>query len=91
MGFEAKPAISPGILLNLEVMQQMQQQRSLRRVNELVNVCFDECVSDMSLTRQLTTGEAACIQSCTEKFLAFSALVGSSFVASLAADPKFKA
>ena len=83
--------ISAPIQQNLVGMQQLQQQRSLRRVNELANTCFDECITDFSVTRQLGSGERDCLHACTQKYLAFTALVGQSFLESLAADPRFRA
>lgn len=81
----------PGPLLQtVLLMQAAQEQRALRRVNMLANTCFDACVNDFSLTRQLGSTETSCIHMCTQKYLAFSAVVGQSFLNSLADDPRFK-
>eukprot|EP00966_Prymnesium_polylepis_P281535 6505137-Prymnesium_polylepis.2 len=91
MSASEAPPLTPGMVEALVTMQQMQQTRSLRRVNELATTCFDECIDDFAMSRQLRSGEADCIQACTEKYLAFSVLVGKSFVTSIANDPRFKA
>ncbi|KAL1500006.1 hypothetical protein AB1Y20_012683 [Prymnesium parvum] len=82
--------LAAGVRQHVLQMQAMQQTRALRRVNELADVCFDACVTDFSLTRQLMSGERACLEVCAHKYLAFSALAGQAFVRSLATDARFK-
>lgn len=72
--------------LQLQYMQSVQQRRALLRVNGLVDTCFDACITDFSLTRQLGSGETECMRSCAAKYLALSEIVGQSFVAVLAAE-----
>ena len=65
----------------LSAMEKANQQRSLMWMNRLTARCFDECVSDMNLTRQMRTSEEKCVVACTRKFMEVSLLVGQRFVA----------
>ncbi|KAL3932965.1 MAG: hypothetical protein SGPRY_000489 [Prymnesium sp.] len=87
----SEPSLAAGMVANLMMMQAMQEQRSLTRLNQLADTCFDQCVTDFSLTRQLGSSEQGCLQSCTEKYLAFSVLAGDSFLSTLEKNPRFKA
>ena len=67
---------------HLSQMQRLQQQRALKSVNELADRCFDVCISDFGLTRQLRSQESDCIDKCVQKYLDMSLRSGQGFAQS---------
>ena len=67
---------------HLAQMQRLQQQRALKSVNELADRCFDVCISDFGLTRQLRSQESDCIDKCVQKYLDMSLRSGQGFAQS---------
>ena len=68
-------------------MRSLQHERAIARVNKLVDRCFDECVDDFGLTRQLRSQEETCLSACAQKFVALSAQVGHTF-ATVMTEPR---
>ena len=60
-------------------MREIQHGRALLRMNRLADVCFDACIEDMAVTRQVRSSEDQCICACVKKYLATSLLVGAAF------------
>ena len=65
--------------MKLDAMRRLQDERALPWVNSLVDRCFEACVTDMALTRQLRSSEAECVSACTGKFVAVSTMIGERF------------
>jgi hypothetical protein len=63
----------------LRAMRRKQDESVLLRVNNLADACFDACITDFALTKQLKQHETLCVADCTKKYLALSALVGVAF------------
>mmetsp|Transcript_58775 Transcript_58775/g.131015 ORF Transcript_58775/g.131015 Transcript_58775/m.131015 type:complete len:92 (-) Transcript_58775:472-747(-) len=83
------PSLPSGMVEQLGHMQTLQKQRALQRVNGVSDTCFNECVTDFSLTRNLGSQETACVQACVQKYLEFSNRVGQAFLTELAADARW--
>ena len=60
-------------------MKAIEQKKALIRINECVDRCFNECIEDFGITRQLRPREEQCIHNCTFKFLEMSTIVGQVF------------
>ena len=81
----APPPHETQLMFNqLAYMQHLQHERALRRVNGVVDKCFDECVTDFMVTRHLSPAEGACLDTCSRKYLLFQAHVGDAFTQALA-------
>jgi import inner membrane translocase subunit TIM9 len=76
-----------------EFMKHLEEQQvkdSLRMYNNLVESCFDKCVTSFR-SKQLEEGEAKCMTQCTEKFLKLTQRVGfryNEYQNQKVADPK---
>lgn len=59
-------------------LEEMQVKDTLRMINNMVELCFSECVSGFK-SKALTSPEEKCINTCAEKFLKHSGRVGQRF------------
>jgi len=66
----------------LLAMKAIEQKRALIRINECVDRCFNRCIEDFGITRQLRPNEELCVHNCTLKYLEMSAIVGQVFAQS---------
>ncbi|CAE8611172.1 unnamed protein product [Polarella glacialis] len=65
----------------MQVMQQlndMQMQESMNTYNNLVERCFNECVTSFR-TKGLDGTEEQCVKRCVQKFMSFSQRVAQRF------------
>ena len=62
----------------LQKLEEMQVKDTLRMINNMVELCFTECVSGFR-SKALTTPEEKCVNTCAEKFLKHSGRVGQRF------------
>jgi import inner membrane translocase subunit TIM9 len=62
----------------MAVMQELQIQDSMRLYNELVYLCFNNCV-DSFRSSKLEGKEEACVLKCAQKFLKLAARAGQRF------------
>lgn len=60
-------------------MSRMQQLRGLKAVNEMADRCFDACINDFAMTRQLRSSETECLDKCVQKYLDLSLRSGQGF------------
>ena len=59
-------------------LENMQVKDTLRMINNMVELCFSECVTSFR-QKSLATYEEKCINTCAEKFLKHSGRVGQRF------------
>jgi import inner membrane translocase subunit TIM9 len=59
-------------------LEDMQVKDTLRMINNMVELCFSECVTSFR-QKALATPEEKCINTCAEKFLKHSGRVGQRF------------
>ena len=59
-------------------LEEMQMKDTLRMINNMVELCFSECVTAFR-QKSLTTAEDKCVSTCAEKFLKHSGRVGQRF------------
>ena len=62
----------------LQKLEELQVKDTLRMINNMVELCFSECVSGFR-SKALTTPEEKCVNTCAEKFLKHSGRVGQRF------------
>jgi import inner membrane translocase subunit TIM9 len=62
----------------MAVLQELQIQDSMRLYNELVYLCFNNCV-DSFRSSKLEAKEEACVTKCAQKFLKLAARAGQRF------------
>ena len=62
----------------LQKLEEMQVKDTLRMINNMVELCFSECVSGFR-QKTLTSVEEKCVCTCAEKFLKHSGRVGQRF------------
>jgi len=62
----------------LSVMSEMQVEESMNTYNNLVERCFNECVTTFR-SKGLEQNEINCTQRCVQKFMAFSQRVAQRF------------
>lgn len=62
----------------LQKLEELQVKDTLRMINNMVELCFSECVSNFK-SKALTTPEDKCVSTCAEKFLKHSGRVGQRF------------
>jgi import inner membrane translocase subunit TIM9 len=53
---------------NIEALQQAQIRVMIKNLNELVTMCFDNCIYNFK-TRKLDNSEELCLSRCTEKYM----------------------
>ena len=59
-------------------LEDMQVKDTLRMINNMVEMCFSECVTTFR-AKTLAAPEEKCINTCAEKFLKHSGRVGQRF------------
>ena len=52
-------SLNPDIAEQLVYMQRIQQSQSLMRVNSVAETCFNGCITDFSMTRQMRSAPLA--------------------------------
>mmetsp|Transcript_29805 Transcript_29805/g.77122 ORF Transcript_29805/g.77122 Transcript_29805/m.77122 type:complete len:97 (+) Transcript_29805:75-365(+) len=62
----------------LQKLDELQVKDTLRMINNMVELCFSECVCGFR-SKALTTPEEKCVSTCAEKFLKHSGRVGQRF------------
>jgi import inner membrane translocase subunit TIM9 len=62
----------------MQKLQELQVKDTLRMINNMVELCFSECVSSFR-QKALTSSEEKCVSTCAEKFLKHSGRVGQRF------------
>ena len=62
----------------MQKLEELQVKDTLRMINNMVELCFSECVSGFR-SKALTTPEEKCVNTCAEKFLKHSGRVGQRF------------
>ena len=62
----------------MQKLDEMQVKDTLRMINNMVELCFSECVCGFR-SKELTNPEEKCINTCAEKFLKHSGRVGQRF------------
>ena len=72
--------LTHAILLSAAVqkLEELQVKDTLRMINNMVELCFSECVTGFR-SKALTTPEEKCVNTCAEKFLKHSGRVGQRF------------
>ena len=71
----------------LQKLEEMQVKDTLRMINNMVELCFSECVSGFR-SKVLTSPEEKCVNTCAEKFLKHSGRVGQRFGELWMAEPQ---
>ena len=74
----APDASSPASAAALQKLDELQVKDTLRMINNMVELCFSECVTGFR-SKALTTTEEKCVNTCAEKFLKHSGRVGQRF------------
>ena len=59
-------------------LEELQVKDTLRMINNMVELCFSECVTGFR-SKALTGPEEKCVNTCAEKFLKHSGRVGQRF------------
>lgn len=59
-------------------LQELQIRDTLRMINNMVDMCFSECVTNFR-GKSLTETEDKCVSTCSEKFLKHQTRVGQRF------------
>ena len=62
----------------MQKLEELQVKDTLRMINNMVELCFSECVSGFR-SKALTSPEEKCVNTCAEKFLKHSGRVGQRF------------
>lgn len=62
----------------LAVMNEMQVEESMNTYNNLVERCFNECITNFR-SKNLEQSEISCTQRCVQKFMAYSQRVAQRF------------
>ncbi len=62
----------------MQKLEELQVKDTLRMINNMVELCFSECVSGFR-SKALTWPEEKCVNTCAEKFLKHSGRVGQRF------------
>ena len=62
----------------MQKLEELQVKDTLRMINNMVELCFSECVSGFR-QKTLTSVEEKCVCTCAEKFLKHSGRVGQRF------------
>jgi len=62
----------------LQTMNEMQVEESMSTYNNLVERCFNECVTNFR-SKSLDSTETSCTQRCVQKFMAYSQRVAQKF------------
>jgi len=62
----------------LATMNEMQVEESMTTYNNLVERCFNECVTNFR-SKSLDATETSCTQRCVQKFMAYSQRVAQRF------------
>ena len=62
----------------IQKLDELQVKDTLRMINNMVELCFSECVVGFR-SKALTAPEEKCISTCAEKFLKHSGRVGQRF------------
>ena len=62
----------------MQKLEELQVKDTLRMINNMVELCFSECVTGFR-SKVLTGSEEKCVNTCAEKFLKHSGRVGQRF------------
>ena len=62
----------------LSKLEELQVKDTLRMINNMVELCFSECVTGFR-SKALSSPEEKCVNTCAEKFLKHSGRVGQRF------------
>lgn len=78
-----------GLEAHMDAMTDVQKRRVLLHVNKMADSCFRECITDLSFTKYLVSGEQECLNHCVEKYVLLNAMSGNSFGSFLAEEVEF--